>query len=73
MSNLTAVEWLQQILQTEPFLTVEDFNKAKEMERQQLSETWDMATEKSLGALRMYKGLMSFEKFEDYFEETFNK
>ena len=32
----TAIEWLHSRLQTEPFLTVEDFNKAKEMEKEQM-------------------------------------
>ena len=36
----TAVEWLYQRLQSEPFLTVEDFNKAKEMERKQIKDAW---------------------------------
>jgi hypothetical protein len=35
MENQTAVEWLHSLLQSEPFLTVEDFNKAKELEKQQ--------------------------------------
>jgi hypothetical protein len=32
----TAVEWLFDRLQSEPFLTHEDFQQAKEMERQQI-------------------------------------
>ncbi len=34
----TAVEWLFDRLQSEPFLTHEDFNKAKAMEKEQIIE-----------------------------------
>jgi hypothetical protein len=41
----TAVEWLFNRLQSEPFLTHEDFNKAKEMEKEQIEDAvshgWD--------------------------------
>lgn len=42
-TKLTAVQWLYQRLQTEPYLTLKDFEQALAMEKEQHGETWDAA------------------------------
>jgi hypothetical protein len=56
----TAVEWLFDRLQSEPFLTHEDFQQAKEMERHQIIDAWNSA----------YGG-DSHHEGKDFFEKTY--
>ena len=37
----TAVEWLYERLQTEPYLTLYDFQQAKQMEKEQIVKAFD--------------------------------
>jgi hypothetical protein len=56
----TAVEWLQEALMTSenaPNYNQWAFNKAKEMEKEQMIELWNMA--------------VTCESFEQYYNETF--
>lgn len=46
-SKQTAVEWLYQRLQTEPYLTLKDFEQAKAMEKEQIIDAYENGENRS--------------------------
>lgn len=67
----TAVEWLADRLvkidfEDDPYYR-DLFNKAKEMEKQQIIDAWDDGYEKGYGYLSA-----KFDSAEQYYNETFN-
>jgi hypothetical protein len=75
MEKETATEWLFKQLWEEPkdkFTWNAILSKAKEMEKQQHSETWVEAVYWSLSILKNKTNLSSIEAFEQYYNETFN-
>lgn len=60
----TAVEWLFDRLQSEPFLTYEDFVKAKEIEKEQNIKAY-------ISGSTPYRGISLRESAEHYFNKTY--
>lgn len=67
-TKLTAIQWLYQRLQTEPYLTLKDFEQALKMEREQHGETWDMALKQMVE--RGYVWQRASTDFDDYWAEN---
>jgi hypothetical protein len=71
MSKQTAVNWLQDLFEEQDYLTEQDFEQAKKIEKQQMDKiAGDFWNE---GASYMRDGFRKYESFEDYYEQTFNK
>lgn len=66
-TKLTAVQWLYQRLQTEPYLTLKDFEQAHAMEKEQHGETWDMALKQMVERGYVWERAMT--DFDDYWEK----
>ena len=64
MAQQTAVEWLYERLQTEPYLTLQDFQQAKQMEREQIEKAWDDGFD---------TGYLSPNNAEKYYNEIYGK
>lgn len=64
----TAVEWLYNRLQTEPYLTLEDFEQAKAMEKEQIMDAYLKDRPKA----KIGKILACWDKAEQYYNETYN-
>lgn len=68
-TKLTAVQWLYQRLQTEPYLTLKDFEQALVMEKEQHGDTWDMALKQMVERGYVWERAMT--DFDDYYSETY--
>lgn len=67
----TAVEWFVDLFKDEPRFLNEfslDIKQAKEMEKQQIIDSWDNGYETGYGYLSS-----KFDNAEQYYNETFNK
>jgi hypothetical protein len=74
MSKQTAVEWLQEQFDNsdDDFITIEEFNQAKEMEKQQLIDFTDKFISQHTSG--DYDGeVQKSISVEQYYEQTFNK
>lgn len=72
MKQQTAVEWLsEQYYHSEGKLTRQDFEQAKEMEKEQHGKTWDTALDKY--EVRAGNYMRAYEDFDEYYKETFEK
>jgi hypothetical protein len=77
----TSIEWLQQKYDNcpESFLTDEDFEKAKEMHKQEIIDAHNSGFEKSSEGWNGEYGLMDMNNIseeigsEQYYQETFKK
>ena len=66
----TAVEWLYERLQTEPYLTLYDFQQAKQMEKEQIAKAWDDGDYLHFYSKETGK---DFENGQEYYNETYEK
>ena len=72
MKKTSAVQWLiEKQLDMGIGLPKEWREQAKQMEKQQHGDTWDSAIFRN--AQRGYNATRTFEDFDDYFMETFEK
>lgn len=62
----TAVEWLEDRYRPKGYITAEEFNQAKEMEKQQIMDAY-----KSGNHTETRGGKVIFEKMEQYYNETY--
>jgi hypothetical protein len=74
MSKQTAVEWLvEQIIARKLYTKemLEEFEQAKEMEKQQKEETWVKAIDYSIIVLKDKTSKTSKEAFDEHYELTY--
>jgi hypothetical protein len=73
---MTAVEWLEQKIKANPFRIENDrlWNEAKEMEKEQIINTWTEATtpDHEIGLSDASYIISQIQKAEQYYNETFN-
>ena len=65
--QVTAVEWLYNRLQTEPYLTLEDFEQAKAMEKEQIIDAYLKDRPKA----KIGKILTCWDNAEQYYNENY--
>ncbi len=68
--NSGSVEWLQAI-ELERDLTLSDWNKAKEMEKERIENAWVAALDFGIEKMKGLNDLESKDAFEQYYEQTY--
>jgi hypothetical protein len=77
MKQQTAVEWLEQKFNdpynNRPFITKEEFEQAKAMEKEQIINTWSEATapDHEIGLSDAFYIISQVQKAEQYYNETY--
>ena len=67
----TAVEFLEEKYRPKGYITAEEFEQAKEMEKEQKEETWVKAIDYSIMVLKDKTSKTSKEAFDEHYELTY--